>query len=102
MQNVIELAGGASGIKLTTASYQRPSGANIHRFPRASSDDVWGVSPDANYDLALKATEANTLLEEMSQTLSTKQTDNSRQLDRQLQLAIKALTKEPARANSGD
>ncbi|HEY4308001.1 MAG TPA: S41 family peptidase [Pirellulales bacterium] len=53
VQNVIELEGGKSALKLTTASYQRPSGKNIHRFPDASEADEWGVKPDHGYDLKL-------------------------------------------------
>ncbi len=53
VQNVIELEGGKSALKLTTASYQRPSGKNIHRFPDASEADEWGVKPDPGYDLKL-------------------------------------------------
>ena len=33
-------------LKLTWASFWRPSGANIHRFTNAPADAVWGVSPD--------------------------------------------------------
>jgi carboxyl-terminal processing protease len=49
VQNVIELEGGASALKLTTASYHRPSGKNIHRFPGAKEADAWGVMPDPGY-----------------------------------------------------
>ncbi len=49
VQNVIELEGGASALKLTTASYHRPSGKNIHRFPKAKDSDEWGVMPDEGY-----------------------------------------------------
>lgn len=45
VQNVIELEQGRSAIKLTTASYQRPSGKNIHRFDGATEEDEWGVQP---------------------------------------------------------
>jgi carboxyl-terminal processing protease len=51
VQNVIELEGGASALKLTTASYHRPSGKNIHRFPGASESDAWGVMPDPGYEV---------------------------------------------------
>ncbi|OYW20892.1 MAG: peptidase S41 [Planctomycetales bacterium 12-60-4] len=51
VQNVIELEGGASALKLTTASYHRPSGKNIHRFPDYKESDVWGVSPDDGYEV---------------------------------------------------
>lgn len=46
VQNVIELDGGKSALKLTTASYHRPSGKNIHRFPGAKETEEWGVLPD--------------------------------------------------------
>ena len=46
VQNVIELERGTSALKLTTASYHRPSGKNIHRFPGMSEKTKWGVMPD--------------------------------------------------------
>jgi carboxyl-terminal processing protease len=46
VQNIIELEDGNSVLKLTVATYQRPSGKNIHRFKNAKSSDEWGVSPD--------------------------------------------------------
>ena len=49
VQNVIELEGGSSALKLTTASYHRPSGKNIHRFPNAKDEDDWGVMPDDGF-----------------------------------------------------
>ena len=55
VQNVIELEGGKSALKLTTASYIRPSGKNIHRFPDSKEGDEWGVMPDAGFELALNA-----------------------------------------------
>ena len=62
VQNVIELEGGKSALKLTTASYQRPSGKNIHRFPEAKETDEWGVLPDAGYDLKLNDAEQDELV----------------------------------------
>lgn len=53
VQNVIELDGGKSAIKLTTASYHRPSGKNIHRFPKATEKDEWGVLPDPGYEVKM-------------------------------------------------
>lgn len=52
VQNVIELEGGDSALKLTTASYHRPSGKNIHRFPGATEADEWGVSPNDGFLVA--------------------------------------------------
>ena len=51
VQNVIELEDGTSALKLTTASYHRPSGKNIHRFPKAKQEDEWGVMPDNGYEV---------------------------------------------------
>jgi carboxyl-terminal processing protease len=45
------LEAGKSALKLTTASYHRPSGKNIHRFPKAKESDEWGVSPDSGFDV---------------------------------------------------
>jgi len=53
VQNVIDLEEGKSALKLTTASYWRPSGKNIHRFPDAKETDEWGVLPDKGYDMKL-------------------------------------------------
>ncbi len=51
VQNVIELEGGDSQLKLTTAGYHRPSGENIHRDPGMNENDQWGVMPDDGYNL---------------------------------------------------
>jgi carboxyl-terminal processing protease len=51
VQNVIDLENGKSALKLTTASYHRPSGKNIHRFPDAKEEDEWGVLPDEGYEV---------------------------------------------------
>lgn len=63
VQNVIELENGKSALKLTTASYQRPSGKNIHRFPDAKESDEWGVMPDKGYDLKLPDRELAELMQ---------------------------------------
>lgn len=55
VQNVINLEDGKSALKLTTASYHRPSGANIHRFKDSTEEDEWGVTPDDGYALRYSA-----------------------------------------------
>jgi carboxyl-terminal processing protease len=67
VQNVIELHGGRSALKLTTASYLRPSGKNIHRFPDAKDEDVWGVMPNDGYTLKLSDEELGTLMRDRQQ-----------------------------------
>ncbi|MCY2965637.1 MAG: S41 family peptidase, partial [Planctomycetota bacterium] len=49
VQNVIDMENGKSAIKLTTASYHRPNGKNIHRFPNSKEEDDWGVLPNDGY-----------------------------------------------------
>ena len=54
-------------MKLTTAAYIRPSGKNIHRFPDSKDTDVWGVMPDAGYDMRLSDHEEGLLLADRQQ-----------------------------------
>ncbi|HEX7376895.1 MAG TPA: S41 family peptidase [Pirellulales bacterium] len=53
VQNVIPLEGGKSALKLTVATYWRPNGLNIHRWPNARAEDEWGVKPDSGFVLSL-------------------------------------------------
>lgn len=57
VQSVIELGGGESALKLTTASYHRPSGANIHRFENMTEADTWGVTPNEGFRIDLTDSE---------------------------------------------
>jgi carboxyl-terminal processing protease len=54
VQNIIDLEDGNSVLKLTVATYQRPSGKNIHRFKNAKQSDEWGVSPSKGMKVELK------------------------------------------------
>jgi carboxyl-terminal processing protease len=53
VQNLIEMEDGQTALKITTASYWRPSGRNIHRFPDSKEEDDWGVKPDKGYEVKL-------------------------------------------------
>ncbi len=57
VQNVIPMENSTSALKLTTASYWRPSGKNIHRFPDSKETDEWGVKPDPGFEVPLKEDE---------------------------------------------
>ena len=57
VQNILELEDGNSVLKLTVASYYRPSGENIHRFKNARTTDKWGVSPDKGLEVKLAPSE---------------------------------------------
>ncbi len=53
VENMIDMEGGRSLLKLTTASYWRPSGKNIHRMKGAKPTDEWGVLPDKGLEVIL-------------------------------------------------
>ena len=53
VQNILDLEDGNSVLKLTVATYWRPSGKNIHRFKNAKDTDEWGVTPNPGMDLKL-------------------------------------------------
>jgi carboxyl-terminal processing protease len=59
VQNIIELEGGDAALKLTTASYWRPNGKNIHRLKDAEETAEWGVTPDAGFEVKLSEEEAD-------------------------------------------
>ncbi len=54
VQNVIPMESQSSALKLTTASYWRPSGKNIHRFPDSKETDEWGVTPNPEMEVKLE------------------------------------------------
>jgi carboxyl-terminal processing protease len=94
VQNVIELEGGTSALKLTTASYHRPSGKNIHRFPGASEKDDWGVMPDPGYIVKFTPPETAEYLETYRperDVLSKTGPPKSEFKDRQLEKALEAV-----------
>jgi len=61
VQDVIPLEGERGVLKLTTASYWRPSEKNIHRGRDADEDDDWGVHPDGGYEVVVEGDELSEL-----------------------------------------
>lgn len=53
VQNVINLEGGKSAIRLTVGSYHRPSGKDIHKWKDAKDSDDWGVRPDPGLEVVM-------------------------------------------------
>jgi carboxyl-terminal processing protease len=114
VQNVIDLEGGHSVLKLTTAAYVRPNGKNIHRFPNAKDSDEWGVMPDNGFQIKLGDGELLALIQdrrvrdilqpasaEDSAAAKTAKTAGGAEpvfVDRQLQAALKYLNTEMAKA----
>ncbi|HJT32534.1 MAG TPA: S41 family peptidase [Pirellulales bacterium] len=67
VQNVIPLEGGNSALKLTVATYWRPSEKNIHRTREAAESDAWGVWPDAGMAVSLSDDELRRMIESRGQ-----------------------------------
>ena len=57
VQNILDLEDGNSVLKLTVATYWRPSGKNIHRFKNAKETDEWGVTPNPGMEVKLSREE---------------------------------------------
>jgi C-terminal peptidase (prc) len=53
VQNIEELEGGKSALRITIATYWRPSGKDIHKRRNAKDTDDWGVRPDPGLDVVL-------------------------------------------------
>ena len=64
VQSVLELEGGRSALRLTTATYWRPSGKNIHRLAKSKTTDDWGVSPNEGYEVKFEKDEFLNVLRE--------------------------------------
>jgi carboxyl-terminal processing protease len=67
VQNVVDLDDAGGALKLTTADYRRPSGKNIHRYPKATEKDEWGVLPDEGFEVRLTPAETGKLLNQRRQ-----------------------------------
>jgi carboxyl-terminal processing protease len=61
VQNVFEMEEKSTALKLTTQSYWRPSGQNIHRFPDSKDSDDWGVKPTPGFEVPLSVEERKQL-----------------------------------------
>lgn len=102
VQNVIELENGKSALKLTTASYHRPSGKNIHRFPNAKETDEWGVLPDDGYTVQFSNEDMTKYLEyrRVRDVLSKEGPPKSEYTDKQLAKAIEFVSTEEKKTDS--
>jgi carboxyl-terminal processing protease len=55
VQKIIKLTGEPpTALKLTTDTYWRPSGANMHRYPDSKETDELGVKPNPGFEIAMK------------------------------------------------
>ena len=53
VQRLMPIESGRSLLKLTTATYWRPSEQNIHRMPTDTEADFWGVKPDPGFEVPI-------------------------------------------------
>lgn len=53
IQTIYELPCNSGVLRMTTASFWRPSGAPIHRSKDAKPEDSWGVSPDPDCEVQM-------------------------------------------------
>ena len=97
VQEIIDLGSTRGSLKLTTASYWRPAGKNIHRRDEDGENDEWGVSPDPGFAVKLEADQLDKLYRwrrqhELSKTHPAAADKKTRQLpteaDRQLARAV--------------
>jgi carboxyl-terminal processing protease len=116
VQNIILMENDTSALKLTTASYWRPSGKNIHRFPdkkdfeAAKIDpDEWGVRPDPGMEIEMKDEERLAYMVDRSERDVTrpkpKKAEKDKEgkpkppfVDRVLQKAVEQIRKEIEKA----
>jgi carboxyl-terminal processing protease len=54
VQKVVKLGSNPpTALKLTTDTYWRPSGTNIHRHPDMKESDEWGVKPNSGFEITM-------------------------------------------------
>ncbi len=96
VQNVIELENGSSALKLTTASYHRPSGKNIHRVKGAKETDEWGVKPNDGFGVKFSLKEMREFLDYRRErdVISEDGPPKSEYKDRQLDKALDYILSE--------
>jgi carboxyl-terminal processing protease len=97
VQRVIPVEGGRSRLKLTTATYWRPSGKNIHRLAENEDESKdWGVRPNDGWTVPLGDEEFAGWFEmrrqrDIYRSSAGQQLEPLEKLDKQLAKALEAL-----------
>jgi len=103
VQNTLDVEDGKSKLKLTTASYYRPSKEKIHRFPGETEADKWGVMPNDGMKVEFTMDQMRAYNFERSQRdIYSKTPTPSAFDDTQLKKAIEVLGQEIAQGAAGD
>lgn len=95
VQHVIPIESGRSILKLTAATYWRPSGKNIHRLGDDDSGS-WGVEPDPGLALPLSEDERAAIREQrnLRDTMFGRRKDLPPLADPQLELVLESLSSQ--------
>jgi carboxyl-terminal processing protease len=109
VQRVIELDDSRGALKLTTASYWRPSNKNIHRRKDAGENDDWGVRPDPGWEVRVEGDDLTRLrLSRMRRDISNmldspvKSKGERKFVDKQLAKAVECLQKDMEKEKGKD
>ena len=111
VQRIIPVTGNNSVLKLTTATFWRPSNKNIHRHKDAKETDEWGVLPDKGFAVKMSEKETEDWLKNRSArnvvhrarppvaATDPPQHEAAPPIDPQLQRALDYLEHKPAEAS---
>ena len=93
VRSLVQLKTGVGAMKLPVAAYYRPSGKSMNRFPNSRDSDDWGVSPDAECEVALTDEELKQYEKYRSErdTLTSEATAKPGFHDRQLEKALECV-----------
>jgi len=102
----MDLGDGVGEIKLTIASFWRPSNKNLNKFQNSKDEDDWGVSPRPEHTVKLSVMERNELEQHLIQNEAIPRRDAPKMatqptfVDRQLDAAVDYLRKQVAAKTS--
>jgi len=98
VRTLVPLKGGVGTLKIPVATYYRPSGKNMNRYPDAKDSDEWGVTPDPGYEVALTDEELKQYEKDCAarDVLSGEATPKTGFEDRQLQKALACIQSQLA------
>ena len=101
VKSLFPLGNGVGAVKLPVATYYRPSGKAMNRYPHSKESDDWGVRPNDGYEVAFSEEESKAFDEDRfaHNIESSEATSKTKFEDRQLQMAIEYLEKtlQPSR-----
>jgi carboxyl-terminal processing protease len=57
VRSIFPLSGGVGALKLPIATYYRPSGKSVNRYPDSKDTDDWGVQPSPGFEVVFSKAE---------------------------------------------